>query len=694
MIGQENDVLDQGPSAIVAEAASNSGAWWSGSIAAFMAATDDAILGQLSHAALARHRVNEMAQQRAWRREIEILRDVVSHLPRVPDWRLLIEFQIPRLGGRIDAVLLCPDGVFILEFKTGAEHFAQSDRQQARDYALDLQDFHAGSRRCPIIPVLVATEVPVPPQTSPFLFDGIAPEVLLADAASLAGLLRALAERLPPARRPVDVGGWEHAAYAAVPNIVEAACLLYSRHSVAEIAAARADAINLTRTARRIASLIDQARAESWRLILFVTGIPGAGKTLCGLNAAFGVEAGAGAFLTGNPSLVHVLREALVRDSVARGEARAPAAHRMKSVIQALPQFRDSLVQGGRPPPERVIVIDEAQRCWNAPQAVAKTRDRPVQLDRSESAHLLDIMARHADFACVICLIGNGQEIHDGEGGLAEWGAALGCRPQWRVAAAPRTLHDPEARNRLPGLHGMIVEPDLHLDVPVRAIRHGAAPAWADAVLRGDADAARGIIAEQGPVPFRLTRSLTSLRKGLRAACRGNDRAGLIASAGARRLRADGLGAELPHMEPDAVARWFLDRYPADVRASDALEVVATQFSVQGLELDHVGLCWDGDLIRVSGRRAWQARKFVATDWQIARRPEKIAYRLNTYRVLLTRARFETIIWVPPGDRFDRTRDPAMLDAVADFLRDCGVRDLAALTPALPEATAQPTLFA
>ena len=658
-------------------------AWWSGDIAEFLASTDVAIIDRLSSAAFANYRVNEATQRRAWLREIEILRRVVPCLPSASGWRLLIEFQIPRLGGRIDVVLLSQDAVFVLEFKAGAEHFAQSARQQARDYALDLQDFHAASRRCPIVPILIATDAVVPPQTPPFLFDGAAPEVLLADANSLAGLLCGLAARLPPLRRRLDVRAWERATYAAVPNIVEAACLLYGRHSVAEIAAARTDATNLTRTAQRIAALIAQVRAEACRMILFVTGIPGAGKTLCGLNAAFGVEAGVGAaFLTGNPSLVHVLREALVRDSIGRGGARFSAAHRMKSVIQALPKFRDSLVASGRAPPERIIVVDEAQRCWTAAQAIAKTRDRPVQLDRSEPAHLLDIMAAHEGFACMICLIGNGQEIHDGEGGLAEWGEALRGRPEWRVAAAPQTLHDLELRRRLPSLAGMIVEPDLQLSVPVRSIRHDAAPAWVDAVLLADANAACAIIAEHGEVPFRLTRSLVSLRAGLRAACRGSDRAGLIASAGARRLRAEGLGAELPHMDAEAVARWFLDRYPEDVRASDALEQVATQFSVQGLELDHVGLCWDGDLIRAPDQGSWQARKFVGTEWQLARKPEKIAYRLNTYRVLLTRARFMTIIWVPAGDPRDRTRDPGTLDAVAAFLRSCGVRELDLSSPA------------
>ena len=675
----------------------SSGAWWSDSVAAFLAATPSDLLGRLAHAATRHHRVNEATQLRAWERQIAILRTTFLALPQSRAWRLLLEFEIPRFRRRIDAVLLAPGGIFVLEFKVGATAFNDQDREQVADYALDLQDFHAGSRRHPILPILIATEAVASPQTLPLGFDN-ADDVLDADPAGLPGLLQDLARRLPVRASCVDISGWEAAPYRPVPNVIDAARILFSRQGVAEILSARSDATNLTLTTKCIAGLMSAAREERRKLILFVTGIPGAGKTLCGLNAAFTVETGIGAaFLTGNPTLVHVLREALVRDAIGQGEKRAPAAHRIKGVIQALPAFRDLHVRTGEVPAERVVVIDEAQRCWDAAQAIGKTRDRPVQLTASEPAHLLDIMARHDGFAAMVCLIGNGQEIHDGEGGLAEWGAALLTRPEWQVTAAPSTRVTMEPRNRLPDLPGLAVEPSLHLNVPVRSLRHDAAPEWVDAVLRGDAEAARAIIAREGDVPFRLTRSLSKLRTGLRAACRGTieptHRAGLICSASARRLRAEGLGAELPHMEADAVARWFLDRFPADVRASDALEQVATQFSVQGLELDHVGLCWDADLIRVPGETAWRVRSFSGTDWQIARNAEKIAYRLNTYRVLLTRARYQTIIWVPEGAPADRTRDPATLDGIAAFLRRCGVLDLAAVSALRPQTAPLPQLL-
>ncbi len=652
-------------------------AWYSGDAAGFLLTPAADIVGRLSSGALGRYRINEDAQLGAWRAQIPVVRAVLGMLPAPGEWQVLLEFEIPRLGGRIDAVLLSPRAIFVLEFKTGAQGADPAGQAQVDSYALDLRDFHAGSRRHPIVPILVTRAGAPPAMTLPLLLAGVTP-VVEAGADALPGLVWALDAQMPAAP-PLDVTGWERAAYRPVPNVIDAACLLYGGHDVAEIAAARADAVNLTLTATRIAQILADHRAAGTRAILFVTGIPGAGKTLCGLNAAFGADAGqvAASFLTGNPTLVHVLREALVRGAAATVRGRRLAAHRVEAVIQALPRFRDLYV--ARPeevPPERVVVIDEAQRSWTAAHAISRTRDRPVRLERSEPAHLLDIMARHQGFAGLVCLIGTGQEIHDGEGGLAEWGRALAERPGWRVHAPPATVEAADTRNGLPRLPEMVAEPALHLAVPVRSLRHEATPAWVDRVLAGDAAGARRLVEAHGPVPFRLTRDLASLRGALRVLARDRHRGGLVASAGARRLRAEGLGCELPHMDADAVARWFLDswRRDRDVRASDALELVATQFSVQGLELDQVGLCWDGDLVREGPGGGWQARSFRGTRWEVARDADKIAWRLNGYRVLLTRARYETVIWVPRGDGEDPSRDPGVFERVADTLLSCGVR--------------------
>lgn len=661
-------------------------------VSEFLAADHAALVHRLAHDDALRFRHNEAQQLRAWRTSIACLRDALVDWEAAADWHLILEYPMLRLNCRIDAVMVTPRAVLVLEFKVGKDRFELDDQRQAEDYALDLQDFHSLSSRHPIVPILIATEASARPITWPLLIAGTT-TVLNSSSTSLPTLLRDLWQRLPEPSSALNSAAWETAPYRPVPGIIDAACTLYSHHGVADIATARADSRNLSVTTQAILQTVDRAQATKCRSILFVTGIPGAGKTLCGLNAVFGTGRDAGAtFLTGNPTLVHVLREALARDASESDRTRLRAARqRTKAAIQALPGFRDYYIKHETAPPEHVIVIDEAQRAWSAKHAVRKGRDREVQLWDSEPGHLLDIMARQADWSVIVCLVGSGQEIHDGEGGLAEWGGALTKRSTWRVLAAPDALHAVDDRQRLPKLPEVDTKPELHLDVPVRSIRNAAAAPWVDAVLDGDVERARELANDKGPMPFMLTRDLSEMRVHLRRVARGMRRCGLVGSSGAKRLRAEGLGAELPHMDADAVAHWFLDRWP-DVRASDALEVVATEFSCQGLELDHVGVCWGGDLVRVPGRRSWLVQDFAGTKWNMPRAVETIANRINTYRVLLTRARYETVIWVPRGEVDDITRNPATLDAIADFLLECGAKPLGLAPPAL-RAEAEPRLI-
>ena len=575
-------------------------------------------------------------------------------------WSTIEHWRLPRLGRSIDAVVLMPGAIVACTLRHGRRHTSR-DRDAAEDAALDLHDFHAGSRVVPVVPLLVTTEAVRNDARRPLMLPGVTP-VMEANSATLEPVLRDIAG----ATRfgGLDPAAWHAAAYRPIPSLIEAARMLYARHGVAEVASAHADAQNLLATRTAITAALAHAASDRRPTVVFVTGIPGAGKTLCGLDTAFAGEA---AFLTGNPSLVHVLREALARDS--RLSLRA-ARQLMEGVIQPLPAFRDAYAADGIPP-ERVVVIDEAQRCWSADHAIHRTARRRTPLLASEPAILLDIMARRTDGPALLCLIGTGQEIHDGEGGLAEWGAALRTRPAWRVHASAEARHAGSPRQCLPDLPGLVTEPAFHLRVPVRSLRSAVAPAWVDAVLAGDAATAR-TLAREG-VPFSLTRDAGVMRARLRRACRGTRRAGLLCSSGARRLRAEGLGATLPHDDPPATARWFLDRFP-DIRASDALEVCATEFFVQGLELDAAGLCWDADLLW-DGRQ-WLARAFRGTAWTRPRAALKRQNRLNAYRVLLTRARYETVIWVPAGDPLDPSRAPAGLDATAAYLLSCGAHRL------------------
>jgi hypothetical protein len=636
-------------------------AWWTGTFEAFLDTDPETIAEKLALKLIETHPLNRATQLQAWRAQIEILS---ASLPNFPaQWRLAFEYPLLRLGRRLDAILIADRAILVLEFKTGATSFDNASRRQVEDYALDLQDFHAASRSIPIIPILIASGgQPREPQW-PLLWPGVS-HVFDASAASLPALLTDLIARLPPGH--IDIPSWEHAPYRPVPTIVEAATMLYARHGVSDIAAARADTANLTRTTKIILDTIADARTAQKHIIIFVTGIPGAGKTLCGLNAVFGADTGA-AFLTGNLPLVHVLREALARDAAANGASLRIARQKTESAVQGLTGFIRDNVNRPAPPHEHVVVFDEAQRAWDARYGAQK-----FQLHDSEAALFLDIMRKHPDFAVIIALVGNGQEINTGEAGLGEWGRALANRPDWQIRAAPGVLTAAEPRQRLfdKPPPGIIIERALHLDVPVRSIRSADGAPWVDFVLRGRPHEARN--QARNGVPFFITRSMPAMRAALRTLARGERRAGLVCSTGARRLVADGIWPDFPHLDSDAIANWFLNRWP-DIRASDALEIPATQFAAQGLELDYVGLCWGGDLV---WDRSWRIRKFAGTKWQNPAQQDAIDFRLNTYRVLLTRARYDTIIWIPTGDPADPTREPHLFDQTASYLLSCGATAL------------------
>lgn len=618
-----------------------------------------------------RFRGVEAEQIESWAASLQALRNAVMH-PGGEHWHVLLEYDLLRLERRIDAVLLTDRAILVLEFKHGATAFRPEDLCQAEDYALDLRDFHSGSRACPILPVLVATHAPAPCNDWPLPLNGVAP-VLRANAASLPELVAEVQRRFPPRDPPLDGAAWGRAPYRPVPGIVDAARLMFARHGVQDIAAARADTANLTSTTEAIRRVVAEARGKQQRLVVFVTGIPGAGKTLCGLNVVFGEDEDSAAFLTGNAPLVAVLREALARDARSTQGRRQPA-RQGRGFLQNVHRFLEAHARDAAPPPEHLVVFDEAQRAWDAAQATRDTQRRQSVLSDSEPSHMLQIMSRLPGWAVIVALVGNGQEINTGEAGLAEWGRVIAATDgQWRAVAAPRVLEASEPAQQLappPAPPWLSLDAALDLSVPIRSVRDTAGAAWVDALLSDRAEEAARIAAAAA-LPFYVTRDLHAARAALRRGARGLRRAGLVCSSGARRLRADGLGHVLHG--PEEAVRWFLDRWP-DVRASDALEVCATEYACQGLELDLVGLAWGGDFIRAGNR--WQARAFAGARWNVVKKEEEKLFIRNTYRVLMTRARYETVLWVPPGEDADRTRPAAEFDAIAAHLLACGARPL------------------
>jgi hypothetical protein len=624
-------------------------------------------------------------QTDAWEAEFLVITEMAGELsaesPTFGAWSLLLEYEIPRRQKRPDVILLADDLIFVIEFKVGAEKFSGTDEWQAYSYALDLRDFHAASRGKTIVPVLVATSAPgfhTPAQLGHGGTSGAVLPVQKTNSQQLAGLITEIYGACSCKGAPaINAEEWENAAYRPTPTIIEAAEMLFAGNTVADIS--HAFATNLTATTDAVVHSVKQSQREGVRTICFITGTPGAGKTLAGLNAVHNPELRregrpAGIFLSGNGPLVAIIREALARAEMSRGKPKAEAIRVVKTFVAPVHDFlaHYGIKNRSEVPSEHAIVFDEAQRAWNEQKMRSKKRG-----ELSEPRLLLQIMERLPDWCTVIALVGGGQEIHSGEGGLEEWGAALNSRPvPWRVIVSPDLLQGGAsvAGHRLfataPASNLDVVECSaLHLAVSVRCPREKMLGQWVDGVLRN-----APVAAELGgrEFPIVLTRDLSLAREWLRSHSDASDRAGLLASSGALRLRADGIEVSSGFRVGYPYAEWFLAG-AEDTRSSKLLEVAASEFECQGLELDWTCVCWGGDFTIDPGTGKWGYLKFSGKGWQNVRKAENRVYIANKYRVLLTRARKGMVIWIPEGDSNDATRDSGALNATAKYLSECGI---------------------
>ena len=668
-------------------------AYYRATLAKFLADDPKRILGELTSGsgesgfAELKHK-----QTKAWQKEIGILTTVCTALvvedSTCANWSILLEYPIPRRQKRVDAIILAADVIFCLEFKTEDKAHRRQTQRQVEDYALDLRDFHDQSRNRCIIPFAVVPKaLPAELQNSNVASecnDAVRP-VRFANAGDLATQLAdAFKAELNPMATSIDPMAWDMSAYRPVPTIVEAAEALYAGHNVREIAHSHAGATNLTLTSERLVETIQRAQRDRLKVACFVTGVPGAGKTLAGLNVvhnpALRQEGRPPAvFLSGNGPLVKIVSAAIARDF--RRRARTDGGERTVSTfIQNVHAFvRESLDKPDKPPVEHVVVFDEAQRAWDARQNAKKTGQ-----EVSEPETMFSIMDRHSDWAVIVALVGGGQEIHSGEAGLAEWGRTLREKfPHWQITVSPKALGGDTsvAGHRLfaDGMSNSIIEeePALHLEVSLRSFRARRVTEWVDTMLSGEPEKAADIVKELGEFPMALTRSLATARKWLRERTRGMRRCGLVASSGAVRLRPDGLelSSGFRQGNRDLYVHWFLAQ-PPDVRSSDQLEVAASEFECQGLELDWVGVCWGGDFTFDNPSGGWSYRSFSGTRWGVNADPVDKQYLLNTYRVLLTRAREGLVIWIPQGDPTDATRLPMPFDATAAYFQLCGLKEI------------------
>lgn len=659
-------------------AVSSMRAWYSGSIRDFLLADPEAVLGQL--AANGEFALTP-TQRDAWTAEIEILRVGLRHF----EGSILLEYTIPRLGRRIDAVLLIGSVVFVIEFKIGEESFDRVAIDQAWDYALDLKNFHEASHTALIIPILVANDSRSTPAAR---FQPDHDQVFRPVCANAAGLrsLLELALQTFAGHEPV-ANDWARAPYHPTPTIVEAARALYAQHSVEAIARFDAGAQNLHTTTRRVDELVTEAQRLGQKIICFVTGVPGAGKTLVGLNLATqrreAAELTHAVFLSGNGPLVAVLREALTRDDFVRRKNRGEKVRKgaigesVKAFIQNVHHFRDEALIETRPPFEHVVIFDEAQRAWNLRQTasfMSRKKKRPG-FAHSEPEFLISYMDRHSDWAAIVCLVGGGQEINTGEAGIGAWLEAVMAKfPHWQMYISSR-LTDGEyaagqALDLLRGRREAHLDDCLHLAVSMRSFRAEHVSAFVKALLDCDRIQARATFAKiSGNYPLTITRDLQRAKEWVRGKARGSERYGLVASSKAQRLKPHAIDIRV-NVDP---VHWFLNE-KEDTRSSYYLEDAATEFQVQGLELDWACVTWDGDL-RFNGS-GWSYHDFRGDRWCNIANTDNRNYLRNAYRVLLTRARQGMVIFVPKGEASDPTRSPAFYDATYSYLTELGVPEL------------------
>lgn len=643
-------------------------AYYGKSITDFIQEDDLNILGTLAknHG----YQTLEKSQQNAWERQITILKSQLAELTGY----IYFEFSIPRMGKRVDNIVILGDKIFLLEFKIGSEQYDKHAIDQVIDYALDLRNFHEGSHYANLIPILIAEKAPI--LENNFQTAQNLDQAILLNAQNLNEFFKPY-----DSSSLMDVLAWEQSPYKPTPTIIEAAQALYQNHDVAEITRSDAGAKNLSATANCISNIIEQAKQGNKKAICFVTGVPGAGKTLAGLNIANQrlkvAENEHAVFLSGNGPLVQVLQEALARNRAIKNKIKKETALKeTRAFIQNIHHFRDEYLKNSQAPTEKVVVFDEAQRAWNQHQTrkfMSQKRGRP-NFNQSEPEFLIEVMNRHQDWCVIVCLIGGGQEINTGEAGLIAWMQALQASyPDWQVHYSnlivnqDNYLQDTAIKNWLSTTG--VEQNHLHLATSVRSFRSEKVSAWVHALLDMD-EQAKSLWKEiQSNYPIVLTRDLQKAKAWVKAQAKGSEHYGLVASSGARRLKALGV-----HVKSEInVANWFLNpKY--DVRSSYFLEDVATEFDVQGLELDWVCLAW-GENFYYQGNQ-WYYQSFKGCKWQNINKEEDKQFTQNAYRVLLTRARQGMVIWIPEGSENDNTRQKKFYDGTYQYLKSIGIDEL------------------
>ena len=623
----------------------------------------------------------EDQQKNAWIKQIEFLKSCLKDV----QGHIYFEFSIPRMGKRVDNILISKNFIFVIEFKIGDNQYTKNAQFQTIDYCLDLLNFHEGSHNKTIIPILVATKAPNEANDiqSAILLDSC----ILCNADNFECTVNNILATQTP-KQNINVSEWETSAYKPTPTIIEAAQALYKGHNVQEISRSDSGAINLSRTTKAINNIIENAKTHKEKSICFLTGVPGAGKTLAGLNIANerlkADESEHSVFLSGNGPLVDVLREALTRDSVETAKEhgdklkKTDAEREAKAFIQNIHHFRDDNLKTQKAPIEKVVVFDEAQRAWQKEQVskFMKTKKGIDNFEMSEPEYLISVMNRHEDWCTIVCLIGGGQEINTGEAGVSEWIDSLKHKySDWKVYYSDKILNEKSTYLNDEQLLNWLQkngnkETDLHLAVSVRSFRSEKIALFIQHILENKPEKAKEVYSSiKVSYPILLTRNLSIAKNWLKEQAKGTERIGVVASSGGRRLRADGIDVK-NEIEP---ANWFLNG-KEDVRSSYYLEEIATEFDIQGLEIDFTCVAWDINLFH--NNNGWNYQNFKGSKWQKINQDSAKNYLLNSYRVLLTRARQGMIIYVPNVDNTDETRPKEFYDNTYEYFKQCGLKTM------------------
>lgn len=613
-----------------------------------------------------------MQQRTSWNHQITFLKEAFQQLPT--DWNLILEYPIPRRSKRIDVIILAHDMIFVVEFKDRETKYSPAAISQVEDYSLDLRDFHKQSASKTIIPIVWASEAK--DKNNQIIDNGdLVKPTLFANRSNLHSVIKSAFEFFTNMTNPtINFASWNNSEYLPTPTIIEAAQHLFSGQGVREISRSHAGSENLTDTTNAILRAIKKAQDNDEKIICFITGVPGAGKTLAGLNIVHNVEnhSGKGVFLSGNGPLVKVLSEALSRDDAKRRHIPISQSRRDIAFVKNVHTFLDFYHNNEQVPPDKIILFDEAQRAWNAEHS-----KRKFDRDFSEAEMLFNIMNRNDGWAVIVALIGSGQEINTGEAGLAEWGKTINDKfSDWKIYISPElkegtsNIANYKLFKTAPTTLSITELPELHLKVSIRSYKAEKLSEWVVAILEDEPLKAKELLQNHlKDYPVFLTRHLETARKFLRNKNRGHRRTGLVASSGARRLKPLGLDVTA---EID-VANWFLNS-KEDVRSSCFLELPATEFAVQGLELDWVGLCWGDDFRKEE--KDWSFHAFKGTKWQIERLKEREQFIKNKYRVLLTRGREGLIIFIPEGSETDHTRPRKNYDNTYEYLKRTGISEI------------------